>query len=97
MDMTPETAQALAVVAPFVVALLTKANASDTVKSAVSVAIIVGLSLWTWYGRNNPDDVAGWTAFAGSLAAIIIGSYKTVDALIPTGLGSVTAPDRGIG
>lgn len=95
--MNPDIAQALAVTAPFLVALMTKADASNQVKAGVSVGLIAILTLVTLWGDQNPETFALWVAYVGQLAGTVIGVYKIVDALLPTGLNELILPSKGLG
>ena len=94
--MDPALANVLAMVAPFVVALLVKARASDTVRAALSIVITVGLVVATWWGKAHPDQWDAMLAQAGTLVAITMGVYKTVDTVLPSGLNGTMAPEKGV-
>lgn len=96
--MNPLLADALALAAPFVVALLTRARASNQLRAAISVGIVVALVAATYWGDANPDALEAIVAQFAKLVAIVVATYKMVDTLIGSKeLNKLILPEVGVG
>lgn len=96
--MNPQLAQALAVAGPFLIALLARAEASNKVRGLLGLLLVVGLTVGTYLGDAYPDTFEALVAQAGTLAAILVGTYKAVDAALgeDTDLNEILLPGFGL-
>ena len=97
--MNPLLAQALAFAAPFIVALLTKARASNRLRAGLSLVLVAGLTIATYAAEAYPAEFEAVAAQVAMLVAIVVGSYQTVQAVLgdDLDLNELLLAEKGIG
>lgn len=97
--MNPLLAQGLAFIAPFLIALLTKAEASNRVRAGLSLVLVAGLTIGTFAAEQYPAEFEAVAAQVAMLVAIVVGSYQTVQAVLGDSLdlNELLLADKGIG
>ena len=94
--MDPMLAEMLAILAPFLIAMMTKAQATNRFRTIISLLMVAALTVATVVGDAYPNEFQAIAAQAGRLIAIIVATYKVVDTLLPSGLNGSLFPDKGL-